>query len=174
VLPEDIVVSVSETADPGFDARADATSRAYAYRIAPSTVRPLEDRHRTLWWPRELDPDLLDQCAALLPGRHDLTAFTPTQSLHRHFTRKILSAEWVRLDGRVEFRIEAESFLRHMNRVLVGTMIEVASGEMSVAEFESLLAGRPRIEAGPTAQPHGLRLLGVSYDPKERILHQPG
>ncbi len=174
VLPEDIVVSVSEAAELGFDARADATSRAYAYRIAPGMARPLEDRHRTLWWPRELDLDRLDQCAELLPGSHDLTAFTPTQSLHRHFTRKILSAGWVRLGQRIEFRIEAESFLRHMNRVLVGTMIEVASGEMSVAQFADLLNGRPRIEAGPTAQPHGLRLIGVSYSAKERILHLPG
>ena len=174
VLPPDIVVSLSEIAEPGFDARADATSRAYAYRIAPVMIRPLEDRHRTLWWPRDLDLDLLDQCAALLPGSHDLTAFTPTQSLHRHFTRRILSAHWVRTVDRVEFRIEAESFLRHMNRVLVGTMIEVGAGEMSVPQFAELLTGRSRIEAGPTAQPHGLRLIGVSYDQEQRILHRPG
>ena len=163
ILPPDVVVHSSERADETFDARADATSRAYGYRIAPGRVRPLVDRAHAWWVPRPFDPDLLDACAALLPGIHDLTAFTPTRTRHRHFERSILSAEWVRDGDRLEFRIEAESFLRHMNRILVATMIEVAKGEMSLEQFAELLEGRPRLDAGPTAPPRGLRLIGVGY-----------
>lgn len=163
VLPPDIVVSRSEQAEHGFCARNDATSRAYAYRIAPGPARPLADRDRTLWWPKPFDPGLLDRCAELLPGQHDMTAFTPTKTLHRYFEPTILSAGWVREGDRMEFRIESNWFLRHMNRVLVGTMLDVASGLMELSEFEELLDGRPRLSAGQTAQPHGLRLLGIGY-----------
>ena len=163
VLPPDIVVSRSETAVSGFCARKDATSRAYAYRVAPGPVRPLADRERTLWWPKALDMDLLDRCAALLPGQHDMTAFTPTKTLHRYFEPTILSAGWVRHGDRIEFMIESNWFLRHMNRVLVGTMLDVASGAMEFSEFEGLLNGRDRLSAGQTAQPHGLRLIGIGY-----------
>jgi tRNA pseudouridine38-40 synthase len=72
-------------------------------------------------------------------------------------------AEWIDDGGLLEFWIEADIFLRHMNRVLVGTMLEVAAGRMSVAEFTSLLDGSPRAHAGRTAPAHGLALASVSY-----------
>jgi tRNA pseudouridine38-40 synthase len=92
-----------------------------------------------------------------------MTAFTPTQTLHTYFKPTILSARWVESGNRLEFHIEANWFLRHMNRILVGTMIEVASGDRSLESFEKLLAGASRLDAGPTARPHGLRLVGVGY-----------
>ena len=163
LLPPDIAVSASELADPGFCAHRDATSRAYAYSLALGPVRPVADRHRTVWWPKPVNVELLKACAALLPGHHDMTAFTPTQTLHSYFKPTILSARWVEVGNRLEFRIEANWFLRHMNRILVGTMLEVASGEMSLNRFEQLLTGASRLDAGPTARPHGLRLVGVGY-----------
>ena len=73
----------------------------------------------------------------------------------------------------LEFWIEADAFMRNMNRVLVGTMLEVARGRRSVEEFVSLLDGRPRPEAGPTAPPDGLYLAGVGYG-GERVLPATG
>jgi tRNA pseudouridine38-40 synthase len=166
-LPPDVRVLASDVAPEGFDARRDAVSRSYVYRVsARDPLSPFE-RGRVLHWPRSLDRDALDECAAVLPGRHDLTAFTPTQTEHRLFERNISSAEWVDSGDHVlEFRIEAPSFMRNQVRILVGTMLEVGQGRRSVDDFKALLAGSPRSAAGATAPPHGLYLVGVRYDPR--------
>ncbi|HTX12020.1 MAG TPA: hypothetical protein VME22_25595 [Solirubrobacteraceae bacterium] len=125
---------------------------------------------RALWWSRPVDVSALLECAAALVGTHDFTAFTPTDTYHQRFSRDVFAALWRRREGGVlEFWIEADAFMRQMNRVLVGTMLEVGIGRRSVAEFVGLLSGRPRSEAGPTAPAHGLYLAGVGYD-GERVL----
>jgi tRNA pseudouridine38-40 synthase len=164
-LPEDVRVLASEPADDGFDARRDATARAYAYRIyTRDPVSPFE-RGRALHMPHPLDRAALEACAGLLPGKHDLTAFTPTQTEHVLFERNITSARWVEAEEHVlEFRIEAPSFMRNQVRILVGTMIEVGRGRRSVEDFKALLGGKPRSDAGETAPPHGLYLVRVRYE----------
>jgi tRNA pseudouridine38-40 synthase len=164
VLPRDVRVLESVQAREGFDARRDALSRTYRYRLFTREAASPFERLRALHWPYALDRAGLDACAAALMGSHDFTAFTPTETDHVRFSRDVLRAEWIEAGEHVlELWIEADSFMRHMVRTLVGTMLEVARGRRDVTSFEALLRGRPRREAGDTAPAHGLYLESVRY-----------
>jgi tRNA pseudouridine38-40 synthase len=191
LLPDDMAVISCEPAHADFDARRDAIARTYCYRVLARPARSALLRTSALWWAQPVDLHLLGACAELLLGTHDFTAFTPTETEHVRFTREISDAQWVTRDlplgapparrpspaaagpGRslggpdtgqlLEFWIQADAFMRQMNRVLVGTMLEVACGKRTVDEFARLLEGRPRRDAGPTAPAHGLALASVTY-----------
>jgi tRNA pseudouridine38-40 synthase len=176
LLPDDVAVLGSEAVAPGFSARHDATSRAYCYRVLARRTRSALQRGRALWWPHPFDRAALDACATALDGVHDFTAFTPAETDHVRFQREVRFARWRPDPTHPDvhaFWIEADAFLRNMNRVLVGTMLEVAGGRRSVADFMALLDGAPRSRAGRTAAPEGLYLAGVGYDGRAVIAGEP-
>ena len=172
---DDLTVWGASPVRDGFDARGDARSRTYCYRVLAAPAPSPFERGLSLFWPHRLYPGLLERCAEALVGTHDFTAFTPTQTEHVRFERNVLRAEWRR--GRalgheqatregvelLEFWIEADAFMRNMVRVLVGTMLEVAAGRRQLDEFVTLLGGAPREAAGDTARAHGLFLASVRY-----------
>jgi tRNA pseudouridine38-40 synthase len=165
----DLAVLRAEPAADGFDARRDARSRTYCYRVLAERIPNPFEAGTALFWPHGVDRDALVGCADALSGSHDFTAFTPTQTEHVRFEREILRAEWhekpaVLGEGTVlELWIEADAFMRNMVRVLVGTMLDVAGGRRSLDDFEALLEGAPRERAGDTARASGLHLVSVDY-----------
>jgi tRNA pseudouridine38-40 synthase len=178
LTPPEIAILAVEPAPGGFDARRDAISRTYCYRV--NAARPPSPLARGRAWSvtRDLDRALLEEAARCLIGEHDFTAFTPTDTYHRRFERVVEAASWrdegtfFRPDGDrpagadfLQFWITADSFMRNMVRILVGTMVEVADGSRSIEDFRRLLDGADRSDAGQTAPPEGLYLVEVGYRP---------
>ena len=157
-LPDDVAVVAVEKAAPDFDARYSARFRTYRYRICRRRESSPFEHRRSWWYARPLDEERLAVAADLLVGGHDFRAFTPTETQHQSFRRDVTAAEWHRRGDVLEFEITANSFLRHMVRTLVGTMLQ-----MPAERIAPLLEGRARSEAGPTAPAWGLYLEHVEY-----------
>ena len=163
VLPPDAALRRCLRVEDGFDARRDATSRSYEYRVVNDPIRSPLERRRAVHVVRTPNPTLLQEAAGLILGTHDFRAFTPSKSHHVRFVRSVEESWWEERDGLLVYGITANSFLYGMVRALVGTMLEVGQGRRGPPEFADLLEGRERSDAGPAAPARGLTLVGVGY-----------
>jgi tRNA pseudouridine38-40 synthase len=163
LLPPDVAVTLASAAAADFVARR-ALSRTYRYRLVVSPVKPVLER-AFVWRPKDrLDVKLLGVAAALLPGRRDFAALTPSAHLYRSCVREVTFADWRRVAAEEwVFEIRADSFLHNMVRVAVGSMVDVAQGRMTLAQFETGLAFGRRPRMGQTAPARGLALVAVEY-----------
>ena len=163
LLPSDVMVRDLVDAEPGFDARRDALSRTYEYRLLLGQRSPLR-RTRTLWVPRPLDRDRLAEATRKFVGLHNFQAFTPTETEHSAFERRIRRCEWIERGDELVFRVEADAFLRHMVRTMVGTLLFVGRGLRPVEWVDEVLASRNRRMAGLTVPSYALTLIDVRYE----------
>ncbi len=164
VLPEDVALRRCVTTPDGFDARRNARSRGYEYRLVNDEIRSPLRRRLSAYEPRKMDFDLLAEAGEMVRGVHDFSAFTPSKGYHIRFGRVIAESRWTREGDLLLYRISADSFLYGMVRTLVGTMQEVARGKRDLGNFEALLSGGRRQDAGPAAPARGLTLVSVGYD----------
>ncbi|MDP9455025.1 MAG: tRNA pseudouridine(38-40) synthase TruA [Actinomycetota bacterium] len=164
VLPPDAALRRCVGVDEGFDARRDATSRSYEYRVVDDPIRSPLERRRTVHVVRKPDLEALQKAAALVRGTHDFRAFTPSKSHHVRFVRAVEESDWEERDGLLVYRVSANSFLYGMVRALVGTMLEVGQGRRGLPCFADLLEGGERSNAGPAVPARGLTLVGVRYE----------
>jgi len=164
LLPDDVLVKEAGYAAPEFHARYSARRKSYEYRIL-NTVRPDIFQRGYVWHIRKkLDNDGMRRSLSLILGKHDFSAFRSSGSGNRNPVRTIYRAELIGGDGgQVRILVEADGFLRHMVRNLVGTLVEVGLGKMTVEGFGAVLKSADRRMAGPKAPAHGLFLVKVNY-----------
>jgi len=164
LLPPEIVVGGVTRAGHGFDARA-AASRSYRYRLWLPDARPVFERAYVWDVHGGLGFAALQECAPLFVGHRDFSALTPSARFYKTCVREIRAASWRRSDDAREavFEVTGGSFLHNMVRVMVGTMVDVAQGRLSVAEVARGLDGGARRALGQTAPPGGLALVAVEY-----------
>lgn len=164
LLPRDVAVRELEPAGDGFDARRDARSKLYAYRLWTGATRsPLEERW-SHWVSVPLDLAALRAAARDLVGTHDFASFRAAGGHGRTSVRTLTRIELAgALGGELRFEFEGTGFLRHMVRNLVGTLLEVGRGRRPPAWAAEVLAARDRRAAGPTAPARGLTLVRVDY-----------
>ena len=168
LTPPDIAVRRVEVVADSFDPRRDASSRAYVYRIWNAPV-PSPFWRRYAWHvAHPLDFEAMQSAATRLIGEHDFSAFRAAGCDAEHPVRRVLVSRFEREGVLLRYHIEATAFLRHMVRNIVGTLVEVGSGDRASEGVSDLLASRNRAAAGPTAPAHGLCLTTVRYEPRSR------
>lgn len=172
-LPGEIRVRSVEDAPTDFHARFGARTKTYRYLIRNTPLGDPFDRAYTWHVPEALDVGAMREAAALLVGTHDFAAFqsagTDVATTVRTMTRSEVTIDAPAMNrasqtGLIAYEVTGDGFLRHMVRAVVGTLVEVGRGWRNAADMAALLAGGRRAEAGVTAPPQGLFLVGVEYD----------
>ena len=165
-LPDSVAVLWAQPVAEDFHARFVALSRRYRYIILNRPVRPALHARYVAWERLPLDAERMHAAAASLIGEHDFTTFRAMSCQAKHPRRRIMSLSVRREDEHVIVEIEANAFLHHMVRNIVGSLLPIGRGEQAVAWTAELLAARNREIAGPTAAAAGLTFIGPRYDKK--------
>jgi tRNA pseudouridine38-40 synthase len=162
-LPDAVRMLWCVPVEPGFHARYAARARSYRYMLVNRTIPPALHRQHLAWERAPLDAGAMHAAAQALVGEHDFSAFRTAQCQAAHPMRCVHSIEVSRAGDQVAVSIQANAFLHHMVRNIVGSLLPVGRGERPVAWVGELLAGRDRTVAGPTAPAEGLLFLGPRY-----------
>ncbi len=164
LLPDDILIKQSDYVPLEFHSRYSAKSKTYEYRILNQSEPGIFERHYAWHIPFALDLDIMRNCLTCLLGEHDFSSFKSTGSANLNPVRNMFMADIQGPDqGILYFIFEADGFLRHMVRSIVGTIVDAGSGKINVEEFTEILKAKDRQAAGVKAPPQGLFLIEVKY-----------
>jgi len=163
-LPPSVAVLWARPVDAAFHARFSARSRRYCYRILNRPVRPALDARYVTWERHPLDASRMHAAAQALVGEHDFTAFRAISCQARHARREVIAVSVRREGEQVVVEIEANAFLHHMVRNIVGSLLPIGRGQQGIDWMGDLLAGRNREVAGPTAPASGLTFVAPRYE----------
>jgi tRNA pseudouridine38-40 synthase len=163
-LPPDVAVQWARPVPDAFHSRASALSRRYCYVVLESAVRPSVDAGRVGWVFRPLDAEAMREAAAILLGQHDFTSFRASACQARSPVKTMKRVEVARRGTYWRFDFEADAFLHHMIRNIMGSLLAIGQGQKPAAWMREVLAARDRDAASPTFSPDGLYFLGPVYD----------
>ncbi len=161
LLPKDIAIGSIREVKSTASARYDAYERTYRYEITRKKNPFLEELAWHFFKP--IDLQTMNGAAALLVGEHDFECFSKVKTDVNHFVCDIKKAEWKLEDDRLYFMITANRFLRGMVRAVVGTLLEVGTGKISIGDFKAIIQSKDRKKAGANVPPQGLYLMKVKY-----------
>ena len=162
-LPEDLAVTGIQTVPASFHAQRSAKWKTYEYRIFNSSVRSPLKRTRSFFVPYPLHVSKMKRAARLLQGKHDFRIFEASGSRRKSAVRTIREFDIKKMGNDIMITVEANGFLYNMVRSLVGTLIEIGRGRMTLSGLKAVLVSKNRSQIGPTAPAHGLTLKRVSY-----------
>ena len=161
ITPKDIVVRQVEVVEDDFHARFSAVARQYIYYLS---LRPIAiGRHYAFYFPHVLDFERMKEASSHLLGEHNFEAFSKKMPEEKHYRCDVEAVEWVEEDHRIGFRIRANRFVHHMVRIILGTLLQVGRGILSVDQFKAILDQGDRRHPGFKAPPHGLFLEKIYY-----------
>lgn len=166
LLPRDVRVLTAGEAAPDFHPRYDALAKTYEYRILRAAICPPFERHYAHHHPYPLDEAAMIECAPLLEGQHDFSAFAAadeTDALGRSKVRTVFASRMTREGHRLIYRVRGSGFLKHMVRNMAGVLLEAGKGNLTGASLKARLAPGCGIPPGPTAPARGLFLVSVEY-----------
>ncbi len=164
LLPDDIAVQWAQPVPDSFHARGSAIARRYAYVLLQSPIRPSVERGRIGWAFRPLDEAAMQAAAQRLIGTHDFTSFRASQCQAKTPVKTLRRIDIARRGAYWRFEFEADAFLHHMIRNLMGCLLVVGRGEQPVEWISEVLQARNRKVAAPTFSPDGLYFLGPRYE----------
>ena len=164
LLPDDIAVKSAEDVSMDFDSRKDAKSKTYRYLILNRPYPSAINRNFSWHVFQKLDTDAMKKAASYLVGKKDFTSFRAAECDALHFVREILSFSIKKKDdGFLEIEVKGTAFLRHMVRIMVGTLVAIGKDKIKVEDFQRIIGAKDRRLAGMTAPPYGLFLKEVEY-----------
>ncbi|NPC56231.1 tRNA pseudouridine(38-40) synthase TruA [Caenimonas soli] len=165
-LPPDIAVQWARPVPDAFHSRACATARRYAYVVLESPVRPSVDAGRVGWVFRPLDDSAMQKAASMLVGQHDFTSFRASACQAKSPVKTISRVEISRRGAYWRFEFQADAFLHHMIRNIMGCILQIGQGHQVPEWMGQVLEARDRDAAAPTFSPDGLYFLGPVYAPE--------